>query len=312
MEFSVQGKAFLSGYSIPLVVADRPFEALREAPRDRLALLQLTRGAATFIKGTAAVYLSAPSALHLFTAESSSMTASEDAEALAVIFHPKVVNCRFSIDSLSGGRADGSFIETENQDRFLLEPYVSAGSSERRVVDLLPPWDRMITAQIENIRRQLEIQPDESWPHRARSFLINMLFCLRNILDAVPADASGETGGGALNDILLFIHGNYGRKLSINDLCRRFATNRTTLAKRFRAHVGDSVHGYIQKLRMRKVRALLHDTTLPVSELMYRAGFSSPTHFSRLFKAETGFTPSAYRKELHAPRPGNGIQRSAS
>ena len=43
-------------------------------------------------------------------------------------------------------------------------------------------------------------------------------------------------------------------------------------------------------------RQLLDDETLSITQLSQRLGFEYPQHFIRFFKAQTGKTPSEYRK----------------
>lgn len=43
---------------------------------------------------------------------------------------------------------------------------------------------------------------------------------------------------------------------------------------------------------------VLRDQSRPLAELALDLGFSSQSHFTRLFSALTGMTPARYRKEV--------------
>nr|WP_294943804.1 chromate resistance protein ChrB domain-containing protein [uncultured Mucilaginibacter sp.] len=55
---------------------------------------------------------------------------------------------------------------------------------------------------------------------------------------------------------------------------------------------------YVRKLRVEKAMQLMQTTTYPLTEIAYLTGFSDQSHFNRIFKKQTGETPSAYKKSL--------------
>ena len=55
---------------------------------------------------------------------------------------------------------------------------------------------------------------------------------------------------------------------------------------------------HIRKLRIQKAIHLLHHTSHSLSEIAYLAGFADQSHFSRMFKNETGLKPSYFRKSI--------------
>ena len=44
---------------------------------------------------------------------------------------------------------------------------------------------------------------------------------------------------------------------------------------------------------------MLKDTDKPVAEIAFETGFATSRYFSTAFKAATGYTPTAYRKQYH-------------
>ena len=53
-------------------------------------------------------------------------------------------------------------------------------------------------------------------------------------------------------------------------------------------------HNYV---RCTKAQKLLEDPELSISIIAFRVGFSSSSHFTRVFKNIVGITPSAYRED---------------
>lgn len=73
--------------------------------------------------------------------------------------------------------------------------------------------------------------------------------------------------------------------------------------KSCRATTGQSLNDYIQNKRINLARQLLAGTDMPVGDLAVALGYSSFSHFTKLFKSIEGVTPSDYRKQ-HARMPG--------
>ena len=84
-------------------------------------------------------------------------------------------------------------------------------------------------------------------------------------------------------------------EINMNDLARQIGMSYSRFRSLFKEHTGSSPHQYLLSIRMNKARELLRHTELPVSDIAYRTGFSSPYYFARLFKTKTGRTPSDYR-----------------
>ena len=53
---------------------------------------------------------------------------------------------------------------------------------------------------------------------------------------------------------------------------------------------------YLHNLRLNKAKALLLSDCLSVAEIAESTGYSNPYHFSKMFKAYTGLSPTEYAK----------------
>ena len=84
----------------------------------------------------------------------------------------------------------------------------------------------------------------------------------------------------------------------LEDIIRKFNTNKTTLNLTFKAEMGSTVTAYIITLRMQMACVLLKNTYLSVGEIVERIGYNDETHFIRAFKKHTGRTPGEFRKQF--------------
>ncbi|OXB15321.1 chromate resistance protein ChrB domain-containing protein [Flavobacterium tructae] len=75
--------------------------------------------------------------------------------------------------------------------------------------------------------------------------------------------------------------------------------NPSYLSREFSKYFEDLNFGdYVRKQRIEKAVNLIENTTYTLTEIAYRTGFSDQSHFTRIFKLQTGKNPSAYRKKI--------------
>lgn len=68
------------------------------------------------------------------------------------------------------------------------------------------------------------------------------------------------------------------------------------LSRIFASNEGRTIENYFTALRIERIKELLLDGQLPLSEIAYVTGFSSVPHLSTRFKQATGMTPSMFRE----------------
>ena len=81
--------------------------------------------------------------------------------------------------------------------------------------------------------------------------------------------------------------------LSVNDLCSAVGISRTSVWSKVQTLFGMSPQTLILNYRMNKAMELLKAGEMNVSEVGYAVGFSSPSTFSRAFRAKFGTPPSS-------------------
>jgi transcriptional regulator GlxA family with amidase domain len=68
------------------------------------------------------------------------------------------------------------------------------------------------------------------------------------------------------------------------------------LQRRFRRELGRSIQEEIIGVRIKRARALLAETELPLVEVAERAGFKHQEYMGAIFKARLDQTPAQYRR----------------
>jgi AraC-like DNA-binding protein len=86
--------------------------------------------------------------------------------------------------------------------------------------------------------------------------------------------------------------------LSLERLARELGTNTNYLSRALNDGLGTSFNAAVNRLRVEEMTRRLEDEreTRDLLTLAMAAGFSSKTSFNRIFKSQTGQTPSQYRQ----------------
>lgn len=97
------------------------------------------------------------------------------------------------------------------------------------------------------------------------------------------------------------IQESFERPLNTEQLAMSLPMGYSAFRKHFKTIVGESPHQYHQRIRLERAKELLETTLLNINEISDQTGFDSVYHFSKLFKAKTGVSPSTYRDSLSFP-----------
>lgn len=101
-----------------------------------------------------------------------------------------------------------------------------------------------------------------------------------------------------LQSILIYIQEHYAEKITLDDLARSVNICRSECCRFFKAQIGETLFHYLLHYRIHKSLSLLTETSLSITEIAERTGFSSPAYFSRIFHKFMELSPAAYRKKM--------------
>ena len=93
-----------------------------------------------------------------------------------------------------------------------------------------------------------------------------------------------------------YLVNNLEKRITIEDLAKRFLINPTTLKDAFKAEFGNSIAAHIKEHRMQKAAELLVSASAPVSEIASAVGYASQSKFSASFFEQYQLSPLEYRK----------------
>lgn len=86
------------------------------------------------------------------------------------------------------------------------------------------------------------------------------------------------------------------KHLTGKDFENEFGYSFDHMNRRFKEIIGDNIFSYLLKSRINQAKVLLYTKKISVSQAAKMTGFCNVYHFSKMFKKETGKTPSEYIK----------------
>lgn len=105
-----------------------------------------------------------------------------------------------------------------------------------------------------------------------------------------------DTSDPFIRHILDFVEQNLDNsEADIGQMAEACAVSRSVLQRKMKSLMGVTPADFLREARMKRACQLLAQTSLTVSEVAYRCGFSDPKYFSRCFKQSTGQSPTDFK-----------------
>ena len=96
-----------------------------------------------------------------------------------------------------------------------------------------------------------------------------------------------------------YVNTHFYQKLTLARIAEKLDINPNYLATMFKRETGMTFMGYLTDRRIYTSKALLSKTNYTFTEIANSLSFSSQSHFSKVFKEHTGFTPKEYRMKFY-------------
>jgi AraC-like DNA-binding protein len=84
--------------------------------------------------------------------------------------------------------------------------------------------------------------------------------------------------------------------LNVEEIGREIGYSRVQLYRKIKALTNYSPVELLRIERLKKADSMLHSTDEPISVICYSVGFSSPSYFTKCYKAQYGISPSEIQR----------------
>lgn len=143
-----------------------------------------------------------------------------------------------------------------------------------------------------DILEKIEFKRD---PPHFSTWLKTLAINCFNRLDKIKARTSLSVSEKAA----LYIQSHINQKLSLSLLAKVLECSESSLAHLFKEKYNITVGKYINLCKIDSAKYMLKNSQMNISGISYALAFNDANYFMRVFKKNTGMTPTHYRK-MHA------------
>lgn len=144
--------------------------------------------------------------------------------------------------------------------------------------------------------KELQKEPDaEFW---TRNILSEIWLLLMEELRENP----GERIPGAteqrdrLRTMIAYIHSHYAERVTVSEIAEAAGVSEREASRCFKKNLGCSPVEYLIVYRLNESKKLLRESSLSVTEISQRCGFSDSAYYGKTFRRACGLTPGEYRR----------------
>ena len=108
----------------------------------------------------------------------------------------------------------------------------------------------------------------------------------------------GQNPSKLVIDVSNYIQAHLSDAIKTDDIANALYMGRSRLSTNFKNQTGINISDYIMMIKIDEAKRLLRYSEKPFASISNYLGFSSQSHFSKVFKKYTDSTPFDYR-QLH-------------
>jgi two-component system response regulator YesN len=122
---------------------------------------------------------------------------------------------------------------------------------------------------------------------------------LKNFRDVVKVTAGNRYAVEVVNSILRglrLIQDKLNENLTADEIAKSVNMSKSYFHKCFKDIVGKSFNQYVRESRIEKAKLIIEQSNEPIQIIAEKIGYLDEKYFSKVFREQTGFLPSEYRK----------------
>ena len=116
----------------------------------------------------------------------------------------------------------------------------------------------------------------------------------------VPLRAQVGPSHRSLIKVAQLMEEHIEKPMSLDRIAKATGLSRRQIERLFKRHLNCVPKRYYLEMRLRRARELLLQTGMPIMDITTACGFQSPPHFSKCYRNQFGYPPSAERQNRDA------------
>ncbi len=101
-----------------------------------------------------------------------------------------------------------------------------------------------------------------------------------------------------------YVEANLDKSIGLVELASLVNVSRFHFTRLFKRSTGMTAIGFVEQCRIRRAKALIAESHMPLADIAFMTGFADQSHFTRRFHRHVGCTPAAFARETGRRRPG--------
>lgn len=281
--------------TVYLCVAQGEAAAAEINQPEYIKVLVVEKGSVSFESGKVKRVVTAP-ALVLLSDDLIENFSVNGAEIRMVFLKPTEIREEFTMERIRSGEFEREQGRTIYQDYLLVKSFEKENGTVR-VIPLGLSASSKIGKTIDLMQTQLLTQPDDFWPCRSRSYLMELLYFISYVC-AERVEPNTVVNDDTVCKIMVYLSEHIGDRLTQEDIMKEFSLNRNLLNALFVRETSQTCMNYLMKMRVNLAQIMLAETELQIGEIAARVGYPDSNYFIKVFKKNTGVTPSKYRESF--------------
>lgn len=147
----------------------------------------------------------------------------------------------------------------------------------------------------------LKAEKERSVPTFISDTLISTYIKLA-LIKLITDSKSGDANLEIVHEVCEYVRQNYRSELTNKEIAEKFHYHPHYLSKILKDETGKTLRQYLIHYRLSVAKTLLVSTDLSITEVAWKAGFTSTSYFIKVFRSITKQTPGQYRsnrEKLH-------------
>ncbi len=181
--------------------------------------------------------------------------------------------------------------------------------SEPAINSLLKQTEPVIHGGIANMEQTLQYiihtwaANNGSQQDIAETLLSSLLLTIQMNLTIIPEQVSTyidtSNYGTLTRKIIQYLEDAHTEPFCLDDLAKELGYNKRYLCSHFKQETSITIVDFLNHIRIRHATQCFYYHDVPVSITAQHVGFSTPLHFSRVFKQLVGISPSEFRQQYN-------------
>ena len=118
--------------------------------------------------------------------------------------------------------------------------------------------------------------------------------CIKNLIQELSRATSHNTGM-IVTAVIEFINKNYEKQISLNDVSEHINRNSSYISRILKKELSMGFSQLLTERRLTAAKDLLVNTTLKISDISAKVGYTSTKYFNQVFYNNLQMSPTDYR-----------------